>query len=111
MHQLDFESHGFEWIDCNDADQSIISYLRRDHDGRFIVAVLNLTPVVREHYRLGVPEPGFYRELLNTDAEAYGGSNIGNLGGLVAEPKAWMDRAYSIELTLPPLACVIFQPE
>ncbi|RMG92616.1 MAG: 1,4-alpha-glucan branching protein GlgB, partial [Zetaproteobacteria bacterium] len=111
MHQLDFEPHGFEWIDCNDAEQSIISYMRRDHEGRFIVVVLNLTPVVREHYRLGVPEPGFYRELLNTDAEVYGGSNIGNLGGLEAEPKAWMGRAYSLELTLPPLACVILQPE
>ena len=86
LHQVDFDWHGFEWIDCTDADSSVLSFLRRAKDpGDFIVVVANFTPVQRETHRVGVPEPGFYREIMNTDAEKYGGTNVGNLGGVHAE--------------------------
>jgi len=111
LHEVDFDGAGFEWIDCNDAEQSVLSYLRRDKQGRVVIVVLNLTPVVRERYRLGVPKPGFYRELMNTDAQVYGGSNVGNAGGVHAEDVGWMGRPYSLLLTLPPLAALILQPE
>ncbi|MDX8389127.1 MAG: 1,4-alpha-glucan branching protein GlgB [Mariprofundaceae bacterium] len=108
LHEIDFESHGFEWLDCNDADQSTLSFLRRDSHGGFVIATLNLTPVPRKFYRLGVPESGYYYELFNSDAEAYGGSNLGNSGGVNAEHFEWMGRPHSIMLTLPPLSCMIF---
>jgi len=111
LHEVDFESQGFQWLDCNDAAQSSLSFVRRDKHGGCIVAVVNLTPVPREGYRLGVPQPGFYREALNTDAEVYGGSNLGNGGGVHSENVAWMDQAQSIVITLPPLSCVVFRPE
>ena len=83
LHDVDFEPKGFQWVDAGDRDQSVISFLRRDRDGGDIVlAVSNFTPVVRESYRIGVPEPGLYREVINTDAEDYGGSGVGNLGGV-----------------------------
>jgi len=109
LHEVDFESHGFEWIDCNDTAHSTISYIRRDKHGGFVVVALNLTPVVRENYRLGVPEAGYYREILNTDADIYGGSNIGNIGGVDSEEVACMNKSHSIALTLPPLSCVILR--
>ena len=94
LHQVDFDWHGFEWIDCNDADSSVLSFLRRAKDpGDFIVVVANFTPVQRETYRVGVPEPGFYREIMNTDAEKYGGTNVGNLGGVHAEAIPWNNHA------------------
>ena len=111
LYEVDFESHGFEWIDCKDTAHSIISYIRRDKHGGFVVVVLNLTPVVREKYRLGVPQAGFYLELMNTDSEAYGGGNIGNVGGVNSQDFACMDKPYSLQLTLPPLACVILRRE
>jgi 1,4-alpha-glucan branching enzyme len=111
LYEVDFESHGFEWIDCKDTAHSIISYIRRDKHGGFVVVALNLTPVVRENYRLGVPQAGFYRELMNTDSEVYGGGNIGNAGGINSQNLACMDKPYSLQLTLPPLACVILRKE
>ncbi len=111
LHEVDFDGAGFQWIDCNDAEQSILSYIRRDKNGGIAVVVLNLTPVVREHYRLGVPQTGLYREVMNTDAEVYGGSNVGNAGGVQAEPQAWMDQPHSVLLTLPPLSCLVLRPE
>jgi 1,4-alpha-glucan branching enzyme len=111
LHEVDFESHGFEWIDCNDAQHSTISYIRRDKHGGFVVVVLNLTPVVRENYRLGVPEAGYYREVMNTDSELYGGSNIGNIGGVDSDAVECMNKPHSIQLTLPPLSCVILHRE
>jgi 1,4-alpha-glucan branching enzyme len=111
LYEVDFESHGFEWIDCNDAANSTISYIRRDKHGGFVVVVLNLTPVVRENYRLGVPETGYYREIMNTDSELYGGSNIGNVGGVDSDAIECMQKPHSIELTLPPLSCVILRRE
>jgi 1,4-alpha-glucan branching enzyme len=111
LHQVDFEWSGFEWIDANDAAASTISFLRHAQDREdFIVVVCNFTPVVREEYRVGVPRPGYYREILNTDSTYYGGTDIGNAGGVNAEPIPWNDRPYSIKLKLPPLAASYFKP-
>ena len=111
LHQVDFDWHGFEWMDCHDSDHSVLSFVRRaKHPDDFLLVVVNLTPVVREAYRVPVPAPGFYREILNTDAAAYGGSNVGNLGGTHSEPVAWGNRPHSLKLTLPPLATVILKP-
>ena len=111
LHQVDFDWHGFEWVDCNDADNSVLSFIRwtKNHDD-FLLVVSNFTPVPRENYRVGVPEQGFYREILNTDSAAYGGSNVGNVGGVQAEPVPWLGRPYSLKLTLPPLGAVFFKP-
>jgi 1,4-alpha-glucan branching enzyme len=110
LHQVDFDWHGFEWIDCHDADTSVLSFLRRGRDhADFLLIVLNFTPVVRENYRVGVPEPGLYREVLNTDSALYGGSNVGNLGGVQADPIPWNGRPYSLCLRLPPLAAAYFK--
>ncbi len=111
LHEVDFEPHGFQWIDCNDATQSTLSYLRRDRHGGYVVVVLNLTPIPRLGYRLGVPQDGFYKEILNTDAEVYGGSNMGNAGGVFAEHVAWMNQPCSVQMTLPPLSCLVLRPE
>ena len=80
-------------------------------EGDYVVVAVNFTPVPREDYRLGVPNPGFYREILNSDSEEYGGSNQGNAGGVHAEGTAWMGRDHSVVLTLPPLAAVVLRPE
>ncbi len=110
LHQLDCEPEGFAWIDCNDSDQSVISFVRRGRDDEgTIVCVCNFTPVVRPNYRIGVPEPGHYAERLNTDAEAYGGSNAGNDGGIDALPEPMHGRPYSLSLKLPPFSTVILQ--
>jgi len=110
MFELDYSGEGFEWIDLHDSEQSILCYLRKGkQSGDHAVVVLNFTPVLRENYRLGVPEAGFYREILNSDAEHYGGSNQGNAGGVHSEPVPWMGRPHSLRITLPPLAGVIFQ--
>jgi 1,4-alpha-glucan branching enzyme len=97
---------GFEWIDCHDAPQSVVSYLRRSGDS-WVLVVLNFTPVPRHGYRLGVPAAGRYRELLNSDAQRYGGSNLGNLGAVPSEAVAHMGRPHSLVLTLPPLAALV----
>jgi len=112
LHQVDFDWHGFEWIDCTDADSSVLSFLRRAKDpADFMVVVANFTPVQRETYRVGVPEPGFYREIMNTDAEKYGGTNVGNLGGAHAEAIAWNNHPYSIQLRIPALGVLYFKHE
>ena len=108
LHYHDFEHQGFEWIDCHDASQSVLSYLRRDDSG-FLVIVLNFTPVPRHNYRLGVPRAGHYRELFNSDSEYYGGSNIHNGDGVTTEGLSWMGRPCSITLSLPPLAGLILE--
>src|SRR6266542_509443 len=109
LWQLDDTYEGFDWIDLHDADNSVVSFLRKSRDGDIIAFVINATPVVRYDYRLGVPEPGFYRELINTDAETYGGSNVGNLGGVQTQDVPWMGREHSILIHLPPLATVAFK--
>lgn len=107
LHELDVNPAGFEWIDCNDSEQSVLSFLRR---GRSAVApvlvICNFTPVPRVGYRLGVPSGGFWQEVLNGDAVEYGGSGMGNLGGVEAEAVPAHGRPYSVSLTLPPLAAL-----
>ncbi len=107
LHELDFEHEGFAWIDCHDADQSVLSYIRKDLQGRAVVVALNFTPVPRSSYRIGCPAPGFWREVFNSDSAYYGGSNLGNGAGLVAGDTPWMGYPYSLTITLPPLAGVI----
>ncbi len=97
---------GFEWIDFHDADNSVLAFLRRSRAGEEIVFVINATPVARETYRVGVPGEGYYREILNSDAEAYAGSNVGNFGGQHAEPTGWQGRSHSLCLRVPPLAVI-----
>jgi 1,4-alpha-glucan branching enzyme len=111
LWELDHQSSGFEWIDFHDADNSIVSFLRRGKSGPPIIWVFNFTPVVRRDYRVGVPAPGFYRELVNTDAAFYGGGNVGNFGGAAADPVPQATRPYSLKLTLPPLGALAFKPD
>ena len=104
---MDFEWHGFEWIDCNDSDHSVISFLRKAEDADdFIVIVCNFTPVVYSGYRIGVPKAGAYREVFNSDAAEYGGSGVRNENAIDSEPIRWQERAQSLVLPLPPLATV-----
>jgi len=111
LHQVDFDWTGFQWIDLHDSDQSTLSYIRRAKDqADQIVCVFNFTPVPREGYRLGVPMGGHYQELLNSDAAIYGGSNMGNAGGVNAEETPWHGQPYSIVITLPPLSALFFKP-
>jgi len=112
LHELDFEPAGFEWVDANDAESSVISFLRRGRSpDDVILVVANFTPVVRHGYRVGVPKGGFWRELLNSDAKEYGGSGVGNLGGKDADPVPCHGRPFSLELVLPPLAVIFLKPE
>jgi 1,4-alpha-glucan branching enzyme len=110
LHKYDFDQQGFAWIDCHDAPQSALSYLRISEDD-FVVVALNFTPIPRNNYRLGVPQPGEYQEIFNSDSTFYGGSNIGNEGLIVADNLPWMNQPYSINITLPPLAGIIFKPK
>ena len=107
LHTQDFSTLGFEWIDCNDSEHSVLSWLRWGKDGSFVVIVFNFTPVPQTAYRLGVPEAGTYVELLNTDSAFYGGSNIGNGGTLPAHGGEWMGRPANLEVTIPPLGAVV----
>jgi 1,4-alpha-glucan branching enzyme len=110
LHQLDSDSRGFEWMDCSDWEQSLVAFVRRAADpANLVLAACNFTPVPREGYRIGVPVPGYYRELVNTDAAVYGGSNVGNAGGVWAEPEPWHGQPASVVLTLPPLAVLILK--
>jgi 1,4-alpha-glucan branching enzyme len=111
LHQLEDSHEGFEWIDFHDADASVVSFLRKSASGEALVVVVNATPVPRSDYRVGVPEHGFYREILNTDAETYGGSNVGNSGGLWAHHHGWQGRPHSLLLKLPPLGVLILKQE
>lgn len=110
LYQRDCEADGFSWIDCSDADQGVLAFMRSGTEGEGnVVVVCHFTPVVRKGYRIGVPEPGNYVERLNTDAESYGGSNSGNAGGVVADAEPAHGRPYSISLELPPFAVVILE--
>ncbi len=112
LHRYDFDWQGFEWIDCHDSDQSILSFLRKGNDDELVVIMLNMTPVVREEYRVGLPLEGKYREIINSDSEYYGGSNLGNgESPLFTEPVPWMDRPHSVSLVLPPLSAIVLQYE
>jgi 1,4-alpha-glucan branching enzyme len=111
LYQVDFEYQGFEWIDFSDTQSSIISFIRRGADPEdYIVFVCNFTPVPRQGYEIGVPERVYYEEILNTDAAHFGGSNMGNSGGVQAQDVPRHRRPHSIAITLPPLAVVAFKP-
>jgi 1,4-alpha-glucan branching enzyme len=111
LHQLDFDPAGWEWIDANDSANSVLSFLRRSRDGHVIVCVFNLTTVPRPDYRIGVPRGGFWRELLNSDGEPYGGSGWGNMGGVAATGEPWHGRPDSIQIVLPPMSALFFKAE
>ena len=98
---------GFEWLEMNDADHSTLAFLRRARDGSAVVCLVNATPCPRENYRVGVPSGGLWKELLNTDSAYFGGSNIGNSGGVHATDCAWMGRSHSVVVTLPPLGVIV----
>ncbi len=112
LHETDFDPAGFEWIDCNDASQSTLSLIRKARSGPSAVMVLaNFTPVPRLGYRVGAPWGGSWIELLNSDSEIYGGSGVGNLGGVAAEAAPLHGRPFSLNLTLPPLGIVFLKSE
>ncbi len=110
LHELDFDAQGFSWIDCQDADQSIVSWLRYSRNGDHVAVILNFTPVPRTGYRIGLPGAGRYRELFNSDSGCYGGSNMGNDDHLTGEHLPWMGRPASLVLALPPLSGIVIAP-
>jgi 1,4-alpha-glucan branching enzyme len=111
LHQVDFDPAGFQWIDCSDHEQSVVSFVRRAKDpSDFLLIACNLTPVPRERYRVGAPVGGYYREVLNSDGWMYGGSNLGNGGGVMAEAVSWQGQPHSLVLTLPPLGALVLKP-
>jgi len=109
LSDLDDTYEGYEWIDFHDADNSVWSFMRKSRAGASLVFVVNATPVVRGGYRVGVNSPGWYEEILNSDSESYGGSNVGNWGGREAEAWSWQGKPHSILVDLPPLAVVGFK--
>ncbi len=111
LHELDFSQDGFSWVDFHDWESSIISFLRKDRNGRPMLVVCNFTPAVRDQYRLGVPVAGFWKEVLNSDSEVYGGSNVGNSGGVWTEPWPSHGHGQSLRLVIPPLGAVFLSPQ
>jgi 1,4-alpha-glucan branching enzyme len=110
LYEVDYHWDGFEWVDLNDVDNSVIAFLRRARNREdFLLFCCNFTPVPRTDYRFGVPAPGYYQEILNSDSEHFGGSNMGNAGGVAAEPIPHHGRPHSVKVTLPPLAVVAFK--
>ena len=109
LHDVDFDPAGFQWIDCNDNENSVVSFIRRARSGEAVVAVVNFTPVPRDGYRIGVPAAGAYDELINSDAELYGGSNLGNAGVVFTEPLPSHGFEQSLRLQLPPLGCLLLR--
>jgi 1,4-alpha-glucan branching enzyme len=111
LSEVDFHYQGFEWIDFRDSDNSTISFMRKAKDTNdLLIIACNFTPVPRMDYRIGVPVISLYKEILNSDSQIYWGSNMGNAGGVNAEKTPWHGKPYSIKITLPPLAIVIFKP-
>jgi 1,4-alpha-glucan branching enzyme len=111
LHQMDFDCQGFEWVDCHNWQDSVLSYLRKGKDPNdHILVCCNFTPVPREDYRIGVPEACWYDEICNSDSTYYGGSDLGNGGGVQALPQESHGRPASMEITLPPLSMVAFKP-
>ena len=111
LYEVDFDPWGFEWIDCSDNQQGVISFQRHARDSADIVVVVcNMTPVPRHDYRIGAPRAGDYVELINSDADCYGGSGIGNLGRVRTEPVSTHGHEQSLKLNLPPLATLILKP-
>jgi len=112
LHELDCKSSGFEWVDCQDHEQSILCYLRKSsHEADTLLVIANFTPIPRWHYRVGVPQKGFWKELLNSDATVYGGSGIGNYGGIWSDEWSQHGHGQSISVRIPPLAVVVLKLE
>jgi len=110
LYECDFDPSGFRWIECNDNENSVIAFVRYPRDRRrFVVSVVNFTPIPRAEYRIGVPEPGYYLELLNSDSSMFGGSNVGNGGGVHSEPVPAHGFEQSVRLKLPPLGCLMLK--
>ena len=111
LWRRDYDIDGFFWVDCSDQEQSILSFIRQDTTtGKQVIVILNMTPEARFGYRVGLPKDGLWREILNSDAQRYGGSNVGNLGGVIAEDYTVHGQPYSAPFTLPPLSIVAFSP-
>jgi 1,4-alpha-glucan branching enzyme len=111
LYEVDFDASGFEWVDCNDFERSVVSFIRKGKDSnRVTLFVCNFTPVPRHNYRVGVPVDVEWKEVLNSDAPLYGGSGQGNMGGILASPLPIHGRPYSLNMTIPPLAVVVFRP-
>jgi 1,4-alpha-glucan branching enzyme len=112
MYEVDFYHEGFSWIDFSDTDACVVSFIRKakNDPGDYLIFVFNFTPVVRAAYKVGVPEPRFYKEIFNSDADIFGGSNKGNLGGVAAEKFTIHGRPCSVSLTVPPLGMVVLKP-
>lgn len=111
LHEGDCEEWGFHWVIPDDAESGVVAFLRRAADPRdCVLVVAHFTPVVRPGYRVGVPFPGFWREILNSDAQEYGGTGVGNLGGVSAEPVPAHGMPFSLSLTIPPLAILFLKP-
>ena len=112
LWEADYDPEGFSWVDCSDQENSVLSFIRQSRDrASQLLVVLNLTPVARRPYRVGLPRGGFWREVLNSDAEIYGGSNQGNLGGVRADDYQVQNQPFSAPFTLPPMSVVVFRPE
>ena len=112
LWDVDFEPSGFAWLEPNDAANNVVSFLRRsENDAEVLVAACNFSPVPRHNYRMGLPRGGRWREAVNTDADVYGGSGVGNFGGVDAENVPWHGQPFSAELQLPPLGVVWLVPE
>ncbi len=112
LHQLDFDWHGFEWIDCHNYQDSILAYIRKAKDPQdYVIVCHNFTPVPRHNYRIGVPEALWYKEIANSDSTFYSGSDVGNGGGILATDQESHGRPASLVFTLPPLATVVFKPQ
>jgi len=108
---MDFNYQGFEWIDFRDTENSVISFMRKaKKPDNILVIFCNFTPIPRSGYRVGVPENCFYKEILNSDSQIYWGSNMGNVGGIIADEIPWNDKPYSVKITIPPLSVVVFKP-
>jgi 1,4-alpha-glucan branching enzyme len=112
LWEVDFDASGFYWIEPNDAESNVVAFARASKDNeRVLITAMNLSPVVRGPYRLGLPRAGRWKELINTDAGQYGGTNTGNMGSVEAEPIPWHGQPFSAEITLPPLAALWLVPE
>jgi 1,4-alpha-glucan branching enzyme len=112
LFESDYDPAGFYWIDCTDHQSSVFSFVRQNATRTsLLVVILNLTPILRRHYRIGLPRAGAWREILNSDAEMYGGSNAGNLGGVTTQDYGVQNQPWSAEFTLPPLSVLVFRPE
>ena len=112
LYEQDFHGHGFEWIDCQSANDSVLVYMRKARDpADFLVVCCNFTPIVRYPYRIGVPRLGWYQEIFNSDSEYYGGSNVGNYPGVAADNSGHHGRPHSMVVKLPPLSVTVFKPQ